>query len=71
MDALDVVILTIIVALGVGRFLLMRDQRRVAARGESEGPRKPSPQRLIARGLLGYAYTAALFILVRFFLSRM
>jgi hypothetical protein len=71
MAALDLVILSIIVALGLGRFLLMRDQRLVAARGAAAGPPKPSRQRLIARGLLGYAYTAALITLVRFFLTRM
>ncbi|NOK17803.1 hypothetical protein [Corallococcus carmarthensis] len=70
MDAFDLVILSIIVALGLGRFLVMRDQRN-APPAEDTAPRKPTPQRIAGRVLLGYAYAMALFILVRFLLSRL
>ncbi|WP_375754968.1 hypothetical protein [Corallococcus exercitus] len=70
MDAFDLVILSVIVALGLGRFLVMRDQRR-APPAEETGPRKPTPQRIAGRVLLGYAYAMALFILVRFLIGRM
>ncbi|NNC18551.1 hypothetical protein HJC22_22815 [Corallococcus exiguus] len=69
MGAFDPVIISVIVALGLGRFLVTRDQR-LAPPPEAE-PRKPTPQRIAGRVLLGYAYAMALFILVRFFLSRM
>lgn len=69
MDAFDIVIISVIAALGVGRFLVMRDQRR--APPPDAGPRKPTPQRIAGRVLLGYAYAMALFLLVRFLISRM
>ncbi|RKH58682.1 hypothetical protein [Corallococcus aberystwythensis] len=69
MDAFDIVILSIIVALGLGRFLVMRDQR--SAPPAEAGPRKPTPMRIAGRVLLGYAYAMALFILVRFLIARM
>ncbi|WP_223639012.1 hypothetical protein [Corallococcus sp. EGB] len=69
MGAFDLVIISVIVALGLGRFLVMRDQRR--APPPEAGPHKPTPQRIAGRVLLGYAYAMALFLLVRFFLNRM
>jgi hypothetical protein len=69
MDAFDIVIISVIAALGVGRFLVMRDQRR--APPPDAGPRKPTPQRIAGRVLLGYAYAMALFLIVRFLISRM
>ncbi|RKG61734.1 hypothetical protein D7W79_41025 [Corallococcus exercitus] len=70
MDAFDLVIISVIVALGLGRFLVMRDQRR-APPPEDSAPRKPTPQRIAGRVLLGYAYAMALFLVVRFLISRM
>ncbi|GMU07161.1 hypothetical protein [Corallococcus caeni] len=70
MDAFDLVIISVIVALGLGRFLVMRDQRR-ASPAEESSPRKPTPQRIAGRVLLGYAYAMALFLVVRFLISRM
>ncbi|RKH41839.1 hypothetical protein D7X55_19570 [Corallococcus sp. AB049A] len=69
MDAFDIVIISVIAALGVGRFLVMRDQRR--APPADAGPHKPTPQRIAGRVLLGYAYAMALFLIVRFLISRM
>ncbi|RKH14771.1 hypothetical protein D7V97_01965 [Corallococcus sp. CA053C] len=69
MDAMDLVILSVVVALGLGRFLLMRDQRR--APPEDTSPRKPTRMRLTARALLGYAYVMAAGLLVRMLIGRM
>ncbi|MGE6760155.1 hypothetical protein ACQKGO_19225 [Corallococcus interemptor] len=70
MDAFDIVIISVIAALGVGRFLVMRDQRRAPPPADA-GPHKPTPQRIAGRVLLGYAYAMALFLLVRFLIHRM
>ncbi|RYZ38381.1 MAG: hypothetical protein EOO71_24235 [Myxococcaceae bacterium] len=71
MDAMDIGILSVIVALGLGRFLQMRDMRRAPSQEEAVTPRKLTPMRITARVLLGYAYLMAAVMMVRFLVGRM
>ncbi|RKH64074.1 hypothetical protein [Corallococcus llansteffanensis] len=69
MDATDIGIVIALVALGLGRFLLMRDQRRAPSAGAS--PQKPTRMRFTARVLLGFAYVMVLAMVVRLLIHRM
>ena len=69
MDATDIGIVVALVALGLGRFLLMRDLRRAPPRGTSPG--KPTRMRFTARVLLGFAYVMVLAMVVRLLIHRL
>ncbi|RKH34314.1 hypothetical protein D7Y13_14655 [Corallococcus praedator] len=70
MDAMDFWILSVILALGLGRFLQMRDMRRAPSQEQAVTPRKLTPMRITARVLLGYAYLMAALLMIRFLVGR-